>query len=174
MSDTPEAPRHEHPGFSTPAVAPGIFCAAMALSSACWSRAKRRRGARARSCDRKSGYRRLTAIGRHDGAAGKWRFGECAASPGSAGRWIRHRSLAWRRRSRGVIVACLDRGNAGRMIERGHDHDGRPCWRDVGPENRAERDSYLESRRRYDRDLWLIELDSPDAARFAAETIAVD
>ena len=71
----------------------------------------------------------------------------------------------------GLLLICCDRGAQQALLELGRDHVGRACWRTVGPATELDREAYLESRRRHDRDLWLVELDIPDAARFAAETI---
>lgn len=67
-----------------------------------------------------------------------------------------------------ILVECREQGRAGPLIER--QFDG--IWQAVGPDSAADSDArtaYLERRRRTDPDLWLIELDIPDAPQFVAE-----
>ncbi|MDX2209348.1 MAG: DUF1491 family protein [Sphingopyxis sp.] len=67
-----------------------------------------------------------------------------------------------------VLIQCRDRGAEGPLLERLFDG----LWQPVGPESAAgpaERDAYIARRRRADPDLWLIELDIPDAPQFVAE-----
>ena len=68
---------------------------------------------------------------------------------------------------RGTHVACLER-----QLGPG----GQYCWTQVGPAvNASESDlgEWAQKRRRYDPDLWLIELDVPLPERFIAETTAI-
>ena len=68
--------------------------------------------------------------------------------------------------SRGRHVACL---------ERVLDLDGGYRWDRVGPDESAspeELRNFLEKRRRFDADSWLIELDIAQPERFIAETTA--
>ncbi len=67
-----------------------------------------------------------------------------------------------------LLIQCRERGADGALLER--QFDG--LWQPVGPESAsgpAERDAYIARRRRADPDLWLIELDIPDAPQFVAE-----
>ena len=67
-----------------------------------------------------------------------------------------------------VLIQCRDRDRPGPLVER--QFDG--IWQAVGPDpdaDQASRDAYLERRRRADPDLWLIELDIPQAPQFIAE-----
>lgn len=69
--------------------------------------------------------------------------------------------------SRGVHVACL---------ERRLDLAGNYAWAAVGPARdaqAAELRDFLQKRRRFDPDSWLIELDVADAERFIAEIVAI-
>lgn len=69
-----------------------------------------------------------------------------------------------------ILIQCREHGRAGPLIER--QFDG--VWQAVGPDaaaDDAERDAYFERRRRADPDLWLIELDVPEAPQFVAELI---
>jgi hypothetical protein len=64
-----------------------------------------------------------------------------------------------------LLVQCRDRHVEGLLLER--DFDGR--WQAVGPADISvtdAREEYLVRRRRVDPDLWIIELDIPDAPQF--------
>ncbi|NJS13893.1 MAG: DUF1491 family protein [Sphingopyxis sp.] len=69
-----------------------------------------------------------------------------------------------------IIVQCRDRDQLGPLLER--DFNGR--WQSVGPDglNRDELASdvedYIARRRRVDADLWVVELDIPEAPQFVA------
>jgi len=66
--------------------------------------------------------------------------------------------------SRGRHLACLER-----VLTLSGNYE----WQQVGPADSAgseEIRSFLAKRRRFDTDLWLIELDIADAERFIAET----
>ena len=68
---------------------------------------------------------------------------------------------------RGAHVACLERSVG---------TNGVYAWRKVGPEAESSQSTVLDwsqKRRRFDPDLWLIELDVPLPERFIAETIAI-
>jgi hypothetical protein len=73
-----------------------------------------------------------------------------------------------------ILVQTLEKGRETGLFERASDFAGgyvlRACGPapDEGPEALA---GYIERRRRTDPDLWIIELDIPEAERFAAETI---
>ncbi len=71
-----------------------------------------------------------------------------------------------------ILIIATHRGADPRAWERGWDADGRAALVATGPQDDpAALDQYVARRRERDRDLWVIELDSPDAERFAAETI---
>lgn len=72
----------------------------------------------------------------------------------------------------GVLVVVLDRAGGARLLERGIGPHGRSGLIDSTP--RDDLDGYWRRRRRGDPDLWVVELDIPDAERFAAETIGFD
>jgi hypothetical protein len=73
-----------------------------------------------------------------------------------------------------ILLQALEKGRETGLFERMSDYAG--GWRltrcgpasEDGPQAMSD---YLERRRRADPDLWIIELDIPDAERFAAETI---
>ena len=72
-----------------------------------------------------------------------------------------------------ILLLCRERGTVKSLLERTVDLDGRYRWTPCGPqhvESEEERDRYIARRRGQDPDLWLIELDVPDAERFAAES----
>ena len=74
-----------------------------------------------------------------------------------------------------ILLICRERGRFQSLLERTVDLDGSYRFTPCGPqdvESDSERDSYMQRRRERDRDLWLIELDIPDAERFAAESAA--
>lgn len=74
-----------------------------------------------------------------------------------------------------ILLLCTERGEVKSLLERTSDLDGLYRWTPCGPQDAgsaATRDSYVQRRRDRDPDLWLIELDIPDAERFAAETVA--
>ncbi len=75
-----------------------------------------------------------------------------------------------------ILIQAIEKGKFSGFFERMTDLDGKSALARCGPG--AESDSptitdYLDRRRRYDPDLWIVELDIPDAERFAAETIAI-
>lgn len=72
-----------------------------------------------------------------------------------------------------VIVACAEKGRTSALLERALGIDGAYQWVRCGPqvvEHESEISNYLERRRARDPDLWVVELDIPEAERFAAET----
>lgn len=72
-----------------------------------------------------------------------------------------------------IMVECVDRGTRNLLLERSTGLDGGDGWRMVDAPL-ADEVAYaerLDKRRRFDPDLWVIELDIADAERFAAETI---
>ena len=72
----------------------------------------------------------------------------------------------------GVLVVATDRGGTERLYERGLGSDGQTALIDSTP---AEDPSgYWRRRRSHDPDLWVVELDIPQAQRFAAETLLDD
>lgn len=75
-----------------------------------------------------------------------------------------------------IILVIAERGCPMRVLERILQPDGRYAWSDsmLGAPNDQELNKFLERRRRFDPDLWLIELDVPSAQRFAAEMSLLD
>jgi hypothetical protein len=73
-----------------------------------------------------------------------------------------------------ILLVIAERGQTQRILERTMDFEGRYRWSAVGPaaldEGQALSD-YIGRRRRNDPDLWVVELDSPDAERIAGELV---
>lgn len=71
-----------------------------------------------------------------------------------------------------ILVVLLENGRNPRVLERVLHPDGRYVWQmttNEGIEDTQEVPRLIERRRRFDPDLWAIELDIPSAERFAAE-----
>jgi hypothetical protein len=69
-----------------------------------------------------------------------------------------------------ILLLIEDRHGPTRVLERRIDFDGQATLTDSDTTDDAE--AYWWRRRQSDPDLWVIELDIPEAERFAAETIA--
>jgi hypothetical protein len=72
-----------------------------------------------------------------------------------------------------LLVTCCENGKNYRAYERMPRPDGTRGWtmtKTQDSENPAEFAEYLERRKRQDSDLWIIELDIPDAERFIDST----
>ncbi len=72
----------------------------------------------------------------------------------------------------GVLLIIGRAGEADRVLERGLGPDGTTALIESTPSD-GDIESYWRRRRQRDPDLWIIELDSPESERFAAETIGV-
>lgn len=75
-----------------------------------------------------------------------------------------------------ILIEAADRGKPGFFWERGFALDGPAPWTETGPApdaDPAERAAYRARRRQSDGDLWIVELDSPNATRLIAEWAAV-
>ncbi len=71
-----------------------------------------------------------------------------------------------------LLVILVERDGTTRLMERVLQGEGRYVWQDVGLEDAANAESlngFLSKRRRFDPDIWLIELTIASAERFAAE-----
>ncbi|WP_445191289.1 DUF1491 family protein [Sphingomonas sp. Tas61C01] len=71
-----------------------------------------------------------------------------------------------------VLLLLADRKGRERLVERGIGPDGRVALIESTPADDVA--GYWRRRRDRDPDLWVIELNTPDAERFAAETMLVD
>jgi len=73
-----------------------------------------------------------------------------------------------------VLLICLERGDNPRVLEKRLGYDSPPKWERIWPKNGGKPlslDEYLERRTKSDPDLWLVELDIPDAERLADEIL---
>jgi len=71
-----------------------------------------------------------------------------------------------------ILVVLAEKGRKARLLERVLDMGGAYRWHDLSGQalqNEEETTRFLARRRKYDPDLWLIELDVPSAERFTAE-----
>ena len=71
-----------------------------------------------------------------------------------------------------LLIQCMEKGQNPRLLENMPSLDGRPNWQRIWPQdtdNNRELSEYLAQRFRFDPDIWLIELDIPDAERLIAE-----
>jgi hypothetical protein len=74
-----------------------------------------------------------------------------------------------------VLVVAQHRGQNAKLWERGIGPSGDVELIAVGPEGDSQAQTdYWVKRRRNDPDLWVVELDIPQAERFAAETLVGD
>ncbi len=81
------------------------------------------------------------------------------------------------RESGAVLLVCVERGGAPKLLERALGPDGKPALIPAGPKDSpapAELDDYWQRRRARDPDLWVVELDVAGAERFAAETMSLN
>ncbi len=69
----------------------------------------------------------------------------------------------------GVLLVLVDRDGRQRLVERGIGADGNDALIDSTPADDLA--GYWQRRRDRDPDLWVIELNTPNAERFAAETM---
>jgi hypothetical protein len=73
-----------------------------------------------------------------------------------------------------LLLQLLEKGRYFGLFERMLDPSGGYVWGRTGPQDTENMDllgQYLERRRSRDPDLWIVELDIPDAERFIAETL---
>lgn len=71
-----------------------------------------------------------------------------------------------------ILVILAERGERRRFLERILQPDGRYAWQDALTQvhgNDEEAEKFLARRRKFDPDLWIVELDVPSEERFAAE-----
>lgn len=72
-----------------------------------------------------------------------------------------------------VAVVLAERGASPRLFERMLQPDGSYSWQPSGPAGDETVRGQIERRRRFDPDLWVVELDVAGAERFAAEMNSV-
>ncbi len=71
-----------------------------------------------------------------------------------------------------ILVILTEKGRNARVVERVLNPDGRYAWHPIwqqAAENDEELQKFLARRRKFDSDLWLIELNVASAERFTAE-----
>ena len=71
-----------------------------------------------------------------------------------------------------ILVILAERGRKMRILERLLQPSGSYAWQTTGNQalaNSEEEQKFLAQRRRFDTDLWILELDVPSAERFTAE-----
>ena len=76
-----------------------------------------------------------------------------------------------------ILVILLEKGRNPRLLERLLRPDGSYSWQESGGgslKDPNEVPAFIARRRRFDPDLWVIELDIPSAERFAAEMNGLD
>lgn len=73
-----------------------------------------------------------------------------------------------------MLVILLENGRNPQVFERILSPSGSYVWQEGGPGNSEELQKFLDRRRNFDPDSWIIELDTASAERFAAEMNAID
>jgi hypothetical protein len=76
-----------------------------------------------------------------------------------------------------ILVILLEKGGNPRLFERLLQPGGAYSWQESGSqrvENPTEVPDFIARRRRFDPDLWVLELDIPSSERFAAEMNSLD
>jgi hypothetical protein len=71
-----------------------------------------------------------------------------------------------------ILIQCVEKGENPKLLENMPSLDGQPNWQRIWPQdtdNNKELPEYVTRRFRFDPDMWLIELDIPDAERLIAE-----
>jgi len=73
-----------------------------------------------------------------------------------------------------ILLLMAERGEPRMLLERVLDPSGAYRWRKTGPQDVVDKgkfDLYMESRRRFDPDIWIVELDIAGVEQFADEMI---
>ncbi|HEY9090150.1 DUF1491 family protein [Parasphingorhabdus sp.] len=76
-----------------------------------------------------------------------------------------------------ILIICLEKGKDPRLLEKMPSLAGPSTWQVIWPQpidKQQNLDVYLKRRSSFDPDLWLIELDIPDAEQLVAEMTAID
>jgi hypothetical protein len=74
-----------------------------------------------------------------------------------------------------LLVQIMEKGEFSGLYERLLGPTGAYHWTQTGPQNTEDKGilvEYLDRRRKRDPDLWIIELDVPDAERFVADILS--
>lgn len=75
-----------------------------------------------------------------------------------------------------ILLECVDRGARNVVLERTGQANGQDGWRlamTSDDSDEQKQGEWLVRRRAFDPDLWVVELDTPHAERFAAEILGV-
>jgi hypothetical protein len=73
-----------------------------------------------------------------------------------------------------ILLLLADRGEPRMLLERALDPSGAYKWQKTGPQDVGDKGKfnlYIESRRRFDPDIWIVELDIAGVEQFADEMI---
>jgi hypothetical protein len=70
-----------------------------------------------------------------------------------------------------IFLGRIDGEARARLFARGPNQAGEPCWSEPlgGVESEARIDAVLDKERRFDRDLWIVEIEDQDGERFLEE-----
>ncbi|MEW4468577.1 DUF1491 family protein [Parasphingorhabdus sp. JC815] len=71
-----------------------------------------------------------------------------------------------------ILIICLEKGKDPRLLEKMPSLDGPSIWQVIWSQptdKQGNLQEYLDRRSKFDPDLWLIELDIPDAEQLVAE-----
>ncbi|WP_417595480.1 DUF1491 family protein [Parasphingorhabdus sp.] len=71
-----------------------------------------------------------------------------------------------------VLIQCVEKGENPKLLESMPSLDGSSNWQQIWPQgtdNNKKLTDYIAQRFRFDPDIWLIELDIPDAERLIAQ-----
>ncbi|MEH6757118.1 MAG: DUF1491 family protein [Parasphingorhabdus sp.] len=71
-----------------------------------------------------------------------------------------------------ILIICLEKGKDPRLLEKMQSLDGSSSWHKIWPQTfdkKQNLDEYISRRSGFDPDIWLIELDIPDAERLIAQ-----
>ena len=71
-----------------------------------------------------------------------------------------------------ILIQCVEKGGNPRLLENMPSLDGRPNWQQIWPQDTDKNkklSEYVAQRFGFDPDMWLIELDVPEAERLIAQ-----
>ena len=71
-----------------------------------------------------------------------------------------------------ILIQCVEKGENPKLLENMPSLDGLPNWQPIWPQdtdNKQDLHDYIAKRFRFDPDMWLIELDIPDAERLIVQ-----
>ncbi|MGB5483257.1 DUF1491 family protein [Parasphingorhabdus sp.] len=71
-----------------------------------------------------------------------------------------------------ILIQCVEKGENPRLLENMPSLDGLPNWQQIWPQdidNKKNLPDYIAQRFGFDPDMWLIELDIPEAERLIAQ-----